>query len=688
MSGLNFNEASRGTVTAARDGEVLLLRGMKPLRVFDVLLSEAKRGSIESRFEGAWWRLLADGRFFFEPARLNDVSSNTYILQGTYKEHHGAFFLQAENYRSPANLLTLEGVIRPENGQYALDCLFINEGSDSPILYLTQPLTTEDTRGMLCHSEIIKGVPVPALYDLELSGNTTSGAFSGIQACLRTVATMSDESAGKPDEIHFTISTDSVLKALAEENGTCSLLLPFRTFMDAALGILPSNWVFDMVIEDGLIQLHIEDISSYQSVFSWREVQELSAAADDPPRQALVSCSARTLSLVCRVTDDAIVGELRANGTTQSGQPAHYEALIEGRRAADEPQSLDQLEQKTMLLSQERSWRDRNIFDGDWQSERFGHLQMRQRGQAVTGTFSGQTNAVLDGVATEHRLTFNWRNENDAGQGLLYAVRGGQFLAGFFSRQDSFSPVVELLYRPEHSSRLVADMLRVEADPFEWNRQANSLKSLDRHGEALILYEKTFKAFGEKREQLTPYSESWMLCLSSEWGAVLDFMNCFQMQNFYLSMNVPPQFRIKTDEETTAFKRLLDAFKYAIQLQAELYAVTQKAEAEEGVIFPDFGAQLVGQIELWRRSLSDEASRMDVLELSQHALAELLKVLVSAGSYEQALVVAESARARAFSDLMQTRIALDQARASLPESSALDLETFLAGSLAATAPSN
>ena len=662
----------------------LLLRGMAPLKVFDLLLRAPKYGSILSRFEGAWWRLLPDGRFFFEPARLNDNLSNAYVLRGIYEERQGSYLLHAESYRSPTNLLALEGLIRQREGQYILDCLFLNEGSDSPILHLTQPLTAEDRRGLLDRPQMIKGVPVPALYDLVLSGQTTGGSFSALRECLYTVPSFSVEGTGEPDDVHFSLHNGSALEAAAEQNGTCSLRLPFDTLVDAAAGSLPARWSFNLAVADGRIQLSIADIPSYQTIFSWCEIGAPSAEAGG---QSFPSyCAARTVSLDCRIAGDTVTGEIRASGATYDGRPARYEATISGQRALDVPQTLAQLEQKIRFHNRERDWRDRNVFDGAWHGQRFNQLRLCQSGPTVTGTFDGQTNGTITGTATEHRLTLDWADESGAGRGVLHAVRGGQFLAGLFSPPDGSAPVVELLFRPGPSSSLVEDTLSEGADPFEWNKKANLLKSLNRLGEAALLYERIYEACGAERHRWPPSSEEWNLLFSQEWAALLDFMNCRQMQNLFTRMSLHPTYKGGTEKEEATFAGLLRAFEYATRLQAELYDMAQKAREEEGVQFPDFGARLAQQIELWRRSLSDEASRMEALETSQPMFAALLKVLASAGSREQALVVAESARARAFSDLMQDRIYRERARTALPGLRPEETEDFLAQTMAATAP--
>jgi CHAT domain-containing protein len=685
MARPDSNAAARtiGPSEAGRQ-ERLLLRGMAPLKVFDVLLCQHRYGSILSRFEGAWWHLFADGRFIFEPARLNDSLSNAYLLQGVYEEREGSFILQAESYRSPTKLLALEAIIRPDDTQYVIDCLFLNEGAENPILYLSQPLTAEDRRGLFYSSQTVKGVPVPSLYDLELSGSTTNDSFDAVQSCLYIAADTNEPAIGKTAEIHFSIHNGSVPDASEEQNGTASLLLPFNTFMNAASGMLPTGWRFDSSIEDGRIHLNIENIPSYQSVFSWYEIAAPSASGQS---SCLSYCDASSLSLDCRITGDVIAGEIRAEGVTPTGQPARYQATFKGQRATDVPQTSAQLEKKIELQEQERSWRDRNIFQGTWNSRRFGRVQLRQSGPNVKGTFSAQGQGIITGTATEHRIQFAWKDESAEGKGALRAVGGGQFLVGFCSSSnDAAAPHVELLYSSKPSSSLIEDTFAAGSDTLEWSRQASILKSLNRVSEALILFEKIYRACGEQRRQYPPDSEAWAFFFSQEWSAVLDFMNCCQMQNLYRRMSIDRQFRDSTDEETATFKSLLRVFEYAIQLQSELYALARQAKAQEGVLFTDFGARLAQQIELWRRSLNDEASRMEILETSQQMLTELLKVLISAGSYEQALVVAESSRARAFSDLMQNRIYREQALAALPELNIEDVDSLLAQTTAVTAP--
>lgn len=664
-------------------GDGLLLRGIGPLRVFDVLADAPKGGSILSRFEGAWWRLL-DGRFFFEPARLNDSLSNTYVLEGVYEAQAGSFFLLAESFRDPGHQLALDGVLRPEQGQYLLDCLFIDEGSESPILRVTQRLTAGDTPGVLADAQTIKGVPAPALYDLELTGATTSGSFSGIQACLYTVASYGSATAVEPDDVHFNVSHGSVLEASEDKNGTCTLLPPLKTFMDAAAGVLPSQRRFAVAVEDGRMRLDVEDLSAFESIFSWVEVDETLAAADDTPRPPLTFCEARNLSFECRVSRDAVSGEIGADGLTPDGRAARYEATFKGRRAEDAPQTIARLERKARQHAASRSWRDTNVFDGEWQSDRFGSVRLRQDGADVNATFSAGADDGFTGTATEHRLIIEAAGEQ-LGRCVFRAVRGGQFLAGFFSPPDEDSLLFELLYRAESSSRLVEDTLLATPDALAWDRLAGILKSLNRHGEALAMYEKIYQASSERRRRVPPYSETWTWFLSCEWGALLNLMNCFQMRQL-LKTNVHPRFRVGEEGEEAAFSRLLNAMEYAVELQAELQHLSARMKAEEGVEFPDFGARLTQQIEMWRRSLGNEAGRMRALEAVQPSLAGLIRVLLAAGSYEQALVVAESARARAFSDLMQTNLYHEQARASLASLASEDVERLLAGTLASTAP--
>lgn len=669
-------------MTPATGGVDLLLRGVSLLTVSDVLADAPEFGSIVARFEGAWWRLLADGRFFFEPSRLNDPLSNSYILQGVYEKDNGTFILQAESYGNPESLLALEAIVRPDGGQYVLDCLFFEESSTSPIRRITQTLTAEDKRGMLHTSRDLNGVPSPALYDIEMSGRTTSGSFDSVQVCLYTTTSFSVAHSTEADAPHLSINNGSALDMAQEENGTCLLLMPFDTFASASWGSLPPDWRFDFSVRDGHVRLSLKDIPRDESVFSWCEVEEVLALDEDGLRQGKKYFEARAVLLDCRVSGDTVVGSIQADGLTRDGQAGRYEATIAGRRAPDAPQSVARLEQKIRLRARTRDWLDRDIFDGAWQSQRFGQVRLCQSGEAVTGSFSAAPHAALTGTASERRLVFSLAGgEGDEG-GVLRAARGGQFLAGFSLKAGGGEFVSELLYRPDHSSRLVAELLRT-TDPLAWNKQANVFKSLGRDGEALILYGKIVEACAEKRRQAVPYSEEWATFFSYEWGALLDYMNCYQMRNLRLS-NVRQQLR--EGGEAAAFDHLLHEFGHAIRMQAELTAWSQKVKAEEGVIIPDFGARLAGQIELWRSSLSDEAARLEALESSQRALAELLKVLVAAGSYEQALVVAESARARAFADLMQNRIYRERVHAALSSLRAEEVESFLDRTMANTAP--
>lgn len=683
MSEANPDVASRGGGQWARGADSLVLKGVAPPKVFDLLADAPKGGSILSRFEGAWWRLLPDGRFFFEPSRLNDPLSNSYVLQGSYVQAGGSLAFVAESFRSPGHQLALDGVIRREEGGYVLDCLFVDEGSGSPALHVTQRLAAWGGRETPHAARTIKGVPVPALYDLRLTGATTSGEFSGVQACLYTTYSFSTPAASEPDDVRFSISDGSALEASEGGNGTCTLLPPLDTFLAAATGALPSQPGFALNIEGGRIRLEIEGEPGSESVFSWREVEESPAVAGGPPRPPFTFCEARTLHLDCLVSGESVTGEVRAVGVTPEGRPARYEATFEGRRAADVPQTVARLERKVTLHGAERGWRETNVFEGEWRSQRFGSVRLRQHGEEVTATFSGEAGASFKGMATEYRLTVEGVGGR-AGRAVLHAVRGGQFLAGLFSPPGGGAPAADLLYRARPSSRLVEELLRNNPDPLAWGRMADVLKSLDRHDEALTLYEKLYQAAGENRRHAQPYSEEWVWFFSHEWGALLNVMNCFQMRHLLLA-GVHPRFREEGGEEA-AFEFLLNAVEHAVTLQEELQEVARRLAAQEGVEFPDFGARLAQQVESWRRSLGSEAGRMRALELGQRPLARLLKVLAAGGNPEQALVAAESARARVFSDLMQTRIYRERTLESLTSLPADDVEQMLAGQMAATAP--
>lgn len=679
------NSDATSHTTQSRAGGDLTLRGVAPPKVFDMLADEPKGGSILSRFEGACWRLLSGGRLFFEPSRLNDPLSNGYVLRGSYEEAGDSFVFVAEGFRGVGHQLALEGFVRREGESYRLDCLFVDEGTTSPILHVTQRLEAWDGREATHDAQAVKGVPVPALYDLRLAGSTTCGKFAGVQECLYTTYSFSTSAATEPDDVRFNISDGSALEASEEEvNGVCTLLPPLDTFLAAAWGALPSRQGFALKVEGGRILLEAEGGPGSESIFSWREVEESSAAEGGPTRAPFAFCEARHLRVECVFAGDSVTGDIRASGFAMDGRTATYEAVFEGRRAADVPQAVELLERKARLNDAERSWQDANVFEGEWQSQRFGSVRLRQHEAEVTATFSAETGAGFKGTATEHRLTFASLGSR-AERAVLRAVRGGQFLAGLFSTRDGVESAAELLYGARPSSTLVEDFLRATPDPLAWGRMANALKSLDRYDEALTLYEKLYGAAGYNRRQAQPYSDEWTWFFSHEWGALLDVMNCYQMRHMLLS-GLRPRFRVEDEGEDAAFESLLTAVEHAVGLQEELQQLARRAATEEGVEFPDFGARLAQQIESWRRTLGSEAGRMRALELGQGPLARLLKVLTAGDSPEQALVAAESARARVFSDLMQTRIYRERASDSFASLRPEDVEKMLAGQMAATAP--
>ena len=667
------------TPTAGR----LLLRGLRPASVFGVLADAPEYGSVLSRFEGAWWHLLDDGRFFFEPSRLHDQLSNAYLLQGAYEKEGGAFVLHAESYRRGGGLLALEGVIRPEGGRYALDCLFFEEGSTSPVRRLTQSLAAADASGTRPSVKRLKGVPAPALYDIELTGNTTAGGFGPVKACLYTAPASSGLSAVEPDDLHLSIGDGSVPDAALEQNGPCTLLPPFRTFADAAQGVLPGARPFEQDASEGRVRLSAVGIPAHQSIFSWREV-ETGAGEGAATSATETFLDARNLSFECRFDDEGVAGTIRAEGATYTGRPGRYEASFKGRRAEDAPQPPERLESKVRLRTAERDWRDTNVFEGEWRSDRLGLVLLRREGEGVSGTFSAEPRASLSGTADEHRLVFELTAEGAAARGVLRAALGGQFLVGLVRRPGGGAPDFELCYRHEPTSRLVAETL-ASSDPPRWDVMAGALKSLGREGEAVLLYEKLAEAANEYRRRAAPYSDEWQFYFTHEWHALLEQMNARQALRTRLS-SLAPRLRPEADGASSPFALLLRAFERAVGLQSELGALARKAKETEGVVIADFGARLAQHVELWRRSLSDEASRMEVLETSQSQLAALLGVLVAAGSYEQALVVAETARARAFSDLMQQRIYSGQLRAAFDALEPEDLERLLASTPAVSAP--
>lgn len=679
MTQSNQHVERGGTEEAAARGG-LLLRGLTP-SVRDVLADTPAHGSIVSRFEGAWWRLLPDGRFFFEPSRLSDMLSNGFILQGRYEQSGGRFTLWAESYGGRAKMLALEGFIRPEGEGHLLDCLFFDEGSVVPVHHVTQPLTARGGRVNAGGSRKIRGVAVPALYDLELSGRTTNGSFESVQSCLYTADP--DPSAAEPEHVHLTIDNGSALDATEEENGTCSLLMPYETFAAAAHGMPPSDWRTGYGVRDGHARLDLEDIPGFQSLFGWWEVVRSHNAEAGGARRVKTYFDARAVSLDLRVTDDEVSGTVRAEGVAAGGASGRYEATIVGRRAADAPQTPARLERKIASRACAPGWRDEDTFDGEWQSRRFGTLRLSQSGGVVTGTVATYPRATLEGTASERRSVFRAGVEGGNVQWTLRAIRGGELLVGFVSGPDEGVCAVELFHRAEHSSTLVAETLG-KSGPEEWSRLADLLQSLGRDGEALSLYGHAVDAFAGSRRRSKPYTEEWALWLSYEWQGLLALMNCHQTRRFRTSAL---HRRLGgAGGEAESFGPLLRIFERAVRTQAELEGLADAHETREAGPFPEFGAMLARQIDLWRGSLSDAAARLEVLEASQQPFGRLLRVLVSARRYEHALVVAETAKARSFSDSMQERIFREAARESLSGLGEEDVGRLLATTSATTAP--
>lgn len=280
-------------------------------------------------------------------------------------------------------------------------------------------------------------------------------------------------------------------------------------------------------------------------------------------------------------------------------------------------------------------------FEGRWNSDVFGSIELREEAGQVRGRYTGGGGGTLTGQAIGTRLDFRWRDDSGAeGEGFLRAVSHGRTLAGL-RHSDAEKELKQSLVMTRVVSTAATPPADASADMMQFKYKGYDLALQGRCEEAIVRLERALELYRQAgRDEGTSHlmRDNYKI---DEAGIITRLLHCYyalgdgawQGEYFYEKL----------------LTRLLDA----VEIRSALLRVEYLEAVNRAA--PDTASQLSNYIELWRKRLLGDAARIEALEKSQDFFRKLVQFFAAHGNAEEALAASELARARAFADLLARR---------------------------------
>lgn len=287
------------------------------------------------------------------------------------------------------------------------------------------------------------------------------------------------------------------------------------------------------------------------------------------------------------------------------------------------------------------------VFEGDWHCDGLELVGLRQEGAEVLGSYRGRgSGGTLRGSTTGTRLDFEWESEDktERGSGFFRARASGERLVGVWARADGQG---ETLFMTRASLPAHTDAERAaEEDASGLKYRGYDLALGGRCQEAITVLERALDLYG----RMTDASETSALMRDNY---TIDRLNVLtRLLYCYYELGDD----VRREEEL--YQRLLTHLIEVVELRATLNQRDYlKAVFERQ---PDTARELTTYIERWRARLRADARKIDAQEKSQTFFHRLVQFFVGLGDVKEALLASESARTRAFMDMLAGRGAGDE----------------------------
>lgn len=165
--------------------DMLILVGMDEPHI--TFLKGGQWGPERTRsvFKGGSWTIYPDGTFMFQPAVMADVRNDLYPIKGIYTRIGDTLEFQGKQQCELGASSALDGTMKMEGDAIALDIIHTVASSTQCIARVTQVLSFGPpiTEPEICI--IIKGIRIPSLYTISLSGDVDGNLFGPLNGSLK-----------------------------------------------------------------------------------------------------------------------------------------------------------------------------------------------------------------------------------------------------------------------------------------------------------------------------------------------------------------------------------------------------------------------------------------------------------------------------------------------------------------------
>jgi CHAT domain-containing protein len=593
------NLRSSFRLTGAKEPKIEILKG-------------AQWGEERTRrmFERASWLFHPDGRFLFIPSQNTDVRLDLFPISGNYSKVDDRFEFQGERQSPSGTSASVDGIIDINGENILLNVIYtVAAMASQKIAKISQTLFRQP-QAASSELKIIDGTRVPSIFRISLKGKTEAHPFGPLPGILKILPRY----PGDPNPFFVTFSTDTM-----DTNGS----ILWDSFTHLRFGQGKPNG--EIIVRGNQVRLEVKTSENIRVGLTWF-TQTRGELVPDIPVGVTVKSGTFTFS----IKGKRISGEIHASGISDFNQSSAYEAQFIGQR---QESNLDFTTETT--LEGIRTAEVSSSFNGGWATDAFGQVELQQKGQRVSGTYTGRGGGTIEGIVQGNRLDFTWKNsEKGKGSGFFRAISGGETLAGLWGYGTDETKVEPLIATLLKQSSLLFAQTFTSPDKQRLRDLGYKLVLQGKCVQALELLEKTLELYKEERRK----EGTWYIVKDTY---LIDEVNILSRLSYCY---------FQIEDYDKLLEHLMDAIKTRHLLSQKEYLKGISKEQADLV-----QAALSNYLELWRARLVTDIDKITALEKGQPFFQKLVEFLVELGSEKEALVVSEKARGRAFVDLLAGR---------------------------------
>lgn len=594
----------------------LVFHGTRTLKV--VFLDDPNWSArpTERMFRSAVWRLTSDGLLRFVPSVEADVRDDLFPLPGVYGfEEGGGYALRCARRSELGAGTSIDGFIQRRGASYQLEVVFaVASMAGRKIARISQELKVGTPSADDLYSISVGSVRVPSVYRLSLTGEADGHAFRPLPGTL----SMARSEPEDPNPLLLRLKTD-------EETGLGSV---YATSFLAAVSGPPQTPA--MTIEDGDIRVEFCGSEEYGYGLvnpSWTTMHSTPMVPAYP-----VPAQGNSGTLDFALIGTSVRANLDLSGTCMGSQ-SRYLAWGDG-------QATEHFLPGEAFTGAEVDAEQSYVFANHMQIDSFGQITLQTHGNSVTGSYAGRGGGTIEGRIEGSRLSFTWADRaGEQGWGFLRQVGQSSRLVGLWGSGGSardIRTVVGAAASPVPPA-LARDVAAGDKDKLKWEGFEAVLQG--RIPEAIATLEAARDFY--KRER--PNDRVWNYLRDSY---LIDEINVLTRLTYCYFSERDFDKALRCLEEAVDIRHILVEREYLASVQRSEPMIDRSA--------------LTNYVEQWRGLLREDQQKIAALEQAQPFFGKMVEYLLELELEEEALIVSELARARAFADLVASRSSIQK----------------------------